>query len=364
VTQATHAPHTIERTISRRAVRSLRREWYEAPLERGLLPDELIRFGVRRRLVDRLRLLRAGGPEAVSERKRQLIADLRRRPVAIETDAANAQHYELPPEFFGAWLGARRKYSCCLYPTGRETLEEAEEAMLTLTAERAGVEDGMDILDLGCGWGSLSLWLAQRLPSSRILAVSNSALQRRWIEADAARRGLTNLEVRTADANVFEPGRSFDRVCSVEMFEHMKNYQALLRRVASWLRPDGMLFVHIFTHRELAHHYDADEDWIARYFFSGGTMPSDDLLLHFQDDLAIRDHWAMSGEHYRRTAEDWLTRFDGARERVMPILRDAYAEEAQRWRRRWRVFLLACAELWGFRSGTEWGGSHDLFERR
>jgi len=358
------APSIPARSISQRAVRSERRNWYEDPLERGVFPDWLIRFGIRRRLAKRLADLRAGGPEAMHERKRALIEGLRESPVAIETDAANAQHYELPPEFFRLWLGARRKYSCCLYPTGRETLDEAEVAMLDLSCERARIEDGMDILDLGCGWGSLSLHLAERYPNSRILAVSNSALQREAIEGMARERNLTNLEVRTADANTFEPGRTFDRVCSVEMFEHMKNYESLLRRVSSWLKPDGLLFVHIFTHREAAHHYEADEDWIGRYFFSGGTMPSDDLLLHFQDDLATRDHWTHAGEHYRRTAEDWLANYDRNREPIMRILREAYADEATVWWNRWRVFILACAELWGFRGGSEWQVSHYLFARR
>ena len=358
------APPASARTISERAVRSERRNWYEGPLERGVFPDRLIRFGIRRRLAKRLADLRAGGPEAMHERKRALIEGLRESPVAIETDAANAQHYELPPEFFRLWLGARRKYSCCLYPTGRETLDEAEVAMLDLYCERARIEDGMDILDLGCGWGSLSLHLAERYPNANILAVSNSALQREAIEAMARERDLTNLEVRTADANTFEPGRAFDRVCSVEMFEHMKNYESLLGLVSSWLKPDGLLFVHIFTHREAAYHYEADEDWIGRYFFSGGTMPSDDLLLHFQDDLAIRDHWTHSGEHYRRTAEHWLENYDRNREPIMRILREAYGDEATVWWNRWRVFILACAELWGFRGGSEWQVSHYLFSKR
>jgi cyclopropane-fatty-acyl-phospholipid synthase len=364
MSQAAISTGATARTISERAVRSPKRNWYEGPLERGVFPDVLIRMGIRRRLRARLADLRAGGPEAMHERKRALIAGLHEEPIAIETDAANAQHYELPPEFFRLWLGARRKYSCCLYPTGRETLDEAEVAMLDLYCERAQLADGMDILDLGCGWGSLSLHLAAKFPNSRILGVSNSALQREAIEAIARERGLANLEIRTADANAFDPGREFDRVLSVEMFEHMKNYASLLERVSSWLRPEGLLFVHIFTHREAAYHYEAEDDWIGRYFFSGGTMPSDDLLLHFQDHLAIRDHWTHSGDHYRRTAEHWLANYDRNREPIMRVLREAYADEAAIWWNRWRVFILACAELWGLRNGSEWQVSHYLFARR
>ncbi len=307
------------------------------------LVDPALRAGIRVACARRLRAER-------SRDRAAWVEELRRSPIAIETAAANEQHYEVEPELFRLVLGPRLKYSCCLWD-GAETLAEAEEAMLELYCERAGVEDGMEILDLGCGWGSLSGWLSERYPAARILAVSNSRTQRETIEA----RRLPNVEVVTADANRFDPGRRFDRVMSVEMMEHTRNWESLLRRVASWLEPGGRMFVHVFTHRELAYPYD--DGWMARNFFTGGSMPSHDLLREFDRDLAVTEDWTVSGRHYERTANEWVRNLDANRSAVRALVgRRGY------WS--WRAFLLACAELWGYRDGTEWGVSHYLLAQQ
>ena len=326
-------------------------------LTRDLLPDGVIRLGIRRLLAERL-------AEERRTDRRQFVEGLRESPIALSVDKANEQHYEVPTEFFELVLGRHLKYSSGFWRAGVRELDAAEAAMLALSAERADLQDGQDILELGCGWGSMTLWAAERFPRSRIVAVSNSQTQQDFIRARALDCGLDNIELRRADMNDFEIDRRFDRVISIEMFEHMRNYQDLLRRIAGWLKPEGRLFVHIFCHKDHSYPFEVRDagDWMARYFFTGGIMPSADLLPQFNDSLRVEQQWMISGEHYARTAEAWVENMDARRERVLPILRDTYgSEQARRWWVYWRVFFLACAELFGYRDGKEWQVAHYRF---
>ena len=320
------------------------------------MPDAVSRAAIAFLVGDaRRRLAQAGG-----DRDEVFAQEMEVWPIAAHTDAANAQHYELPAEFFEIVLGPNLKYSSGLYPPGAATLADGEVAALRETEEHADLQDGQDVLELGCGWGSLSLWMAERFPASKITSVSNSASQRQFIEARARIRGLTNLTVITADMNDFTTDQRFDRVVSVEMFEHMSNWRALLAKVHGWLKPDGVLFLHVFTHRTTPYRFDVKDpaDWIAQYFFTGGVMPSHGLTQQFPDLFTVAMDWRWSGAHYARTALQWLENFDANRTRIDLLLAEVYGADATVWRRRWRLFFLATAGLFGHRGGDEWGVSH------
>ena len=336
-------------------------------VEQGLVPDSAVRFGIRRLLKQRLQELCSGDAQATAAITRDFLATLSDAPLAPLPEKANEQHYELPAGFFAQVLGPHRKYSCCWWPEGVQTLEQAEAAALAETCRRAGLVDGQDVLELGCGWGSLSLWMAERYPRSTITAVSNSHSQRACIQALAAERGLTNLRVVTCDVNVFDTAQRFDRVVSVEMFEHLRNWPRAFERVAGWLRPEGRFFMHVFAHREAPYAFEVRDasDWMSRYFFSGGMMPSDDLALHCQDHLRLLQRWRWDGTHYQRTAAAWLQRMDERREQLLPLFERTYGrDEAPLWWSRWRLFFLSVEELFGHSGGQQWWVSHYLFDKR
>ena len=335
-------------------------------VENGRIPDLLTRAGIRLLLLQRLREQAQEGPDQEWQAMMTFVEEMRQSPIALHTQEANEQHYELPPRFFELVLGPHLKYSCCHFPEGVAELEHAEASMLALTCERAQLQDGQQILELGCGWGSLSLWMAKHYPNSSILAVSNSRPQREFIELRAQKLGLTNLKVQTYDMNDFSTEQHFDRVVSVEMFEHMRNWQSLLERISNWLKPEGKLFIHIFSHRRYVYAFssEGDSNWMGRYFFTGGIMPSNDLLLYFQKDLLLEQHWVLSGIHYQRTADAWLHMMDSQKGEILQTFRGTYGKDADVWFQRWRMFFLATSEVWGFRGGNEWLISHYLFNNR
>ena len=336
-------------------------------VESGLVPDQAIRAAIR--ALSKKRLIQEGryDPEQGAQRYMDVLNMLKHSEIAIETDKANEQHYELPTAFFQAVLGKRLKYSACFFPHDHTTLDEAEEFALQIYSDRAQLQDGQEILELGCGWGSFTLWMAERYPNAKITGVSNSATQRQHILAEAEKRNLNNIQIITCDVNVLElKTNTFDRVVSVEMFEHVRNYQKLFEKIQSWLKEDGKLWCHIFCHRFLHYPFEikSEYDWISRYFFTGGLMPSTSTFLHFQDHLELAQHWHWSGTHYEKTSNAWLENMDAKQAELKPLFEQTYGADAAIWWQRWRIFFMACAELFGYDHGREWVIGHFLLKKK
>tara|TARA_B100001113_G_scaffold352055_1_gene352521 strand:+ start:13918 stop:14949 length:1032 start_codon:yes stop_codon:yes gene_type:complete len=334
--------------------------------ERGTIPDYFIRIGIVQNCKNRLDNECSSDKEKVSVTKQNWIKQMKESPIALVPEKANEQHYEVPPSFFENVLGKHLKYSSGYWPNGVNSLDDSEEAMLNLSFNRAQLVDGNSILELGCGWGSFTCYMAGKLPNSKITAVSNSKDQREYILNRCKAKGMNNVEVLTADMNDFETKEDFDRVVSIEMFEHMRNYKKLLSKISNWLNDEGKLFIHIFSHESVVYPFEnqGEADWMAREFFSGGMMPSHDLLLHFQDDLKIDDIWSMSGTHYEKTSLAWVNKMDQNKDKIMEIFLDTYGDDAKLWFQRWRIFFMSCEKLFGYDNGSEWGVSHYRFSKR
>lgn len=337
-------------------------------LESDMVPDAVVRLGIRKMLAQKLVEEEKLCQNSEEDKLTRFAEDLKTQPIAIATAKANQQHYEVPTEFYKLVLGANLKYSCALWTEQTKTLEQAEEAMFHLTCERAEIADsGMRILELGCGWGSLSLWMAKHYPTARIVAISNSKTQKEYIDSQILQRGLKNLEIMTCDINTFTTDEKFDRVVSIEMFEHLKNYELLFERISTWLVPTGKLFVHIFSHKKFAYHYvNVDgNDWLTEYFFTGGMMPAENLFTYFQRHLLLKKQWRLNGSHYQKTCAAWLANMDRNRSKIEPILLATYGSSKVRtWWVYWRLFFLACEELFAYKNGEEWIVSHYLFANR
>jgi len=335
--------------------------------EAGYMPDVVLRRGMHSLVKQRLKQIHASNPELTARDQVAFIEHMDVSPIAILTEKANEQHYEIPAFFYQYLLGDYRKYSCCYWDKSTMTLTQAEHLALLKTTEHAEIEDDMSILELGCGWGSLTLFLAEKFPNSQITAVSNSHSQRKYITEQTRARNMTNVDVITCDMNQFEAKQGYDRIVSVEMMEHMRNYQVLYEKISSWLNDHGKFFKHIFVHRSTPYAFKVNDqsDWMSQYFFSGGMMPCDDLPLWFQGHLKIENRWRWSGTHYEKTANAWLENMDNNREQIFPILQETYGVDiAEKWWNRWRMFFMACAELFGYRNGEEWWVSHYLFSKK
>jgi cyclopropane-fatty-acyl-phospholipid synthase len=341
--------------------------WYQSLLEKNLIPDLLIRQGIRNLLRQRLRDEKKENPEKQKQYVLDLVQELKNSPIAVHTKAANEQHYEVPTEFFQYCLGKHLKYSSGFWKENVKDIDQSEIDMLELTCERAQLQNGQQVLELGCGWGSLSLFMSAKYPESEFTVVSNSKTQKLYIDEQAKKRGIKNLGVITCDINEFSIDKKFDRVVSVEMFEHLRNYQLLFKRIASFMKDDAKMFVHIFTHKEYAYKFEVkdESDWMSKYFFTGGIMPSNDLFSYFNDDLVIREQWIVNGIHYSKTSEAWLKNMEKSRSAIIPLFEKTYGKEnALKWWVYWKIFYMACAELWGFDNGEEWMVCHYLFTKK
>ncbi|MES2455500.1 MAG: cyclopropane-fatty-acyl-phospholipid synthase family protein [Bacteroidota bacterium] len=340
--------------------------WYDSLIEKDQLPDFALRAGIKKLLKQRLDDERTGDVETQQKAFNELLSELRNSPIAVNTADANQQHYEVPTEFYKYCLGKHLKYSSGYWNEGVSHIDTSEADMLELTCQRAELLAGQDVLELGCGWGSLSLYMSAKYPASRFTVVSNSTTQKAYIDQTARDRGISNLQVITADMNTFQIEQQFDRVVSVEMFEHMRNYKLLLKKVSSFLKPEGKLFVHIFTHETLAYKFEVKDetDWMSKYFFTGGIMPSNHLLFYFNDDLTVAKNWVVNGMHYSKTSEAWLQNMDKHKAEIMPLFEKTYGkDQAVKWWVYWRLFYMACAELFGYNQGNEWMVCHYLFKK-
>ena len=340
--------------------------WYDSLIEKDQLPDFALRVGIKKLLKQRLDDERTGDVETQQKAFNELLSELRNSPIAVNTTDANQQHYEVPTEFYKYCLGKHLKYSSGYWNEGVSHIDTSEADMLELTCQRAELLAGQDVLELGCGWGSLSLYMSAKYPASRFTVVSNSTTQKAYIDQTARDRGISNLQVITADMNTFQIEQQFDRVVSVEMFEHMRNYKLLLKKVSSFLKPEGKLFVHIFTHETLAYKFEVKDetDWMSKYFFTGGIMPSNHLLFYFNDDLTVAKNWVVNGMHYSKTSEAWLQNMDKHKAEIMPLFEKTYGkDQAVKWWVYWRLFYMACAELFGYNQGNEWMVCHYLFKK-
>jgi len=334
-------------------------------VEKGLIPDLLVRIGIRALLRKRLIDINSSECELADKNQMKMISVMNNSPIAMNTSSANEQHYEVLPEFYELVLGERFKYSCCFWGEDTNNLDTAEINALKITCKRAKLSDGQTVLDMGCGWGSLSLWIAENYPNSSVLSVSNSKTQKTFIENIAKSKNFTNINVITKDMKEFNTDKKFDRIVSLEMFEHMKNYKKLFNRVSKWLNNDGLFFMHIFCHKTVPYEFidNGPNDWMSRHFFTGGIMPSDDLPLFFQDDLSIAKRWRWNGNHYAKTCNAWLKRMDSQESTIMPVLERVYGDNKKKWQQRWRIFFMSCSELFAFSGGNEWYVSHYLFKK-